>query len=207
MLYAKAKYGNMDPYFCIKLQNWIFTNCFANVPLTCSVCLPMIYLKPICDLLNSRIQEMSCPITNLNPRTPKHLYDVLIHECGNIGCFVRLHRLSSTHLGKYFVATRTTVMTSSTSCLSYLCFLFLFPVFYKFGRAWYFFFFVCQIDRDFSTFFLPDMTIEKLQKVATTHVDAHFKARWLRWWNFTTEFKEENKFPLAPPLRKKVLKN
>ena len=140
MLYAKAKYGNMDPYFCIKLQNWIFTNCFANVPLTCSVCLPMIYLKPICDLLNSRIQEMSCPITNLNPRTPKHLYDVLIHECGNIGCFVRLHRLSSTHLGKYSVATRTTVMTSSTSCLSYLCFLFLFPVFYKFGRAWYFFF-------------------------------------------------------------------
>src|ERR1700737_4023975 len=36
-----------------------------------------------------------------------------------------------------------------------------------------------QIDRHFSTFLVTDMTIEKLQKVATTHVDASFKAKWL----------------------------
>jgi hypothetical protein len=43
-----------------------------------------------------------------------------------------------------------------------------------------FLFFLWQIDRHFSSFLVPDMTIEKLQKVATSHVDAHFKAKWLR---------------------------
>ena len=51
------------------------------------------------------------------------------------------------------------------------------------------------------------MTIEKLQKVATIHVDAHFKAKWLRWWNSSAEVKEQNKFPSALPLKEKVLKN
>ena len=64
-----------------------------------------------------------------------------------------------------------------------------------------------QIDRHFSTFLVTDMTIEKLQKVATAHVDAHFKAKWLRWWNSTAEVKEHNKFPSALPLREKVLEN
>ena len=53
-----------------------------------------------------------------------------------------------------------------------------------------FFFTLWQIDRHFSTFFVTDMPIEKLQKMATAHVDAHFKAKWLRWWNFTAEVKE-----------------
>ena len=52
-----------------------------------------------------------------------------------------------------------------------------------------------------------DMTIEKLQKVATAHVDAHFKAKWLRWWNSSVEVKEHNKFPLAFPPMEKVLEN
>jgi hypothetical protein len=49
------------------------------------------------------------------------------------------------------------------------------------------------------------MTIEKLQKVATTHVDASFKARWLRWWNSPVEVKFRNKFPSSLPLREKDL--
>jgi len=49
------------------------------------------------------------------------------------------------------------------------------------------------------------MTIEKLQKVATTHVDATFKARWLRWWNSPAEVKTQNMFPASVPLREKVL--
>ena len=71
----------------------------------------------------------------------------------------------------------------------------------------YFFFFLWQIDRHFSTFLVMDMTIEKLQKMAMTHVDAHLKAKWLRWWNSSAEVKEHNKFPLALPLKEKVLKN
>ena len=48
------------------------------------------------------------------------------------------------------------------------------------------------------------MTIEKLQEVATTHVDASFKARWLWWWNSPAEIKTKNKFP-SLLLREKVL--
>ena len=70
-----------------------------------------------------------------------------------------------------------------------------------------FFFGMWQIDRHFSTFFVTDMTIERLRKVANAHVDAHFKAKWLRWWNSTAEVKEHNKFPSALPLREKVLEN
>jgi hypothetical protein len=66
---------------------------------------------------------------------------------------------------------------------------------------------MCQIDRHFSTFLVPDMTIEKLQKVATTHVDAHFKAKWLRWWNSPAEVKDKNRFPSSLPIREKVLEN
>jgi hypothetical protein len=62
-----------------------------------------------------------------------------------------------------------------------------------------------QIDSHFSTFMYPDMTIEKLQKVATTHVDASFKAKWLRWWNSPAKVKMENQFPSSVPLREKIL--
>jgi hypothetical protein len=49
------------------------------------------------------------------------------------------------------------------------------------------------------------MTIEKLQKVATTHVDASFKAKWFWWWNSPTKVKIKNQFPSAPPLCEKIL--
>ena len=49
------------------------------------------------------------------------------------------------------------------------------------------------------------MTIKKFQKVATTHVDASIKARWVRWWNSPADVKTINKFPTALPLREKVL--
>jgi hypothetical protein len=49
------------------------------------------------------------------------------------------------------------------------------------------------------------MTIEKLQKVATTHVDACFKAKWLQWWNSSIDVKIKNQFPSVVPLREKVL--
>jgi hypothetical protein len=49
------------------------------------------------------------------------------------------------------------------------------------------------------------MTIEKLQKVATAHVDSHFKAKWLRWWNSPPDVKNKKRFPSDLPLREKVL--
>ena len=64
-----------------------------------------------------------------------------------------------------------------------------------------------QIDHHFFTFLVPDMTSEKLQKVATAHVDAHFKAKWLRWWNSSANVKENNRFPSSLPLRDKILEN
>ena len=62
-----------------------------------------------------------------------------------------------------------------------------------------------QIDRLFSENLRPDMTIEKLQKVASTPVDAATKAQWLRWWNSTTLERSKNHFPTAVLLREKVL--
>ena len=84
---------------------------------------------------------------------------------------------------------------------SYLCL-------YILGCFSYFFLwhsFFLQIDRHFSTFLVPDMAIEKLQKVATTHVDASFKARWLRWWNSPVDVKTQNMFPSNLPLHERVL--
>jgi hypothetical protein len=62
-----------------------------------------------------------------------------------------------------------------------------------------------QIDRHFSTFFYLNMTIEKLQKMTITYVDASFKAKWLRLWNSPTNVKIKNQFPSSLPLREKVL--
>jgi hypothetical protein len=41
------------------------------------------------------------------------------------------------------------------------------------------FFFHKQINSHFNLFKKTEMTIEKLQKVATAAVEPHFKARWL----------------------------
>jgi hypothetical protein len=62
-----------------------------------------------------------------------------------------------------------------------------------------------QIDRHFSSFLVSDMTIEKLQKVATTHGDAFFKTKWLRWWNSPSEVKFKNQIPSVFSLREKIL--
>ena len=43
--------------------------------------------------------------------------------------------------------------------------------------------FVSQINRHYSDFAKPEMSVEKLQKIVPAAVDAKFKARWLRWWN------------------------
>jgi hypothetical protein len=41
--------------------------------------------------------------------------------------------------------------------------------------------------------------------VATSHVDASFKAKWLWWWNSSAEVKIKNQFPSTIFLDEKVL--
>ena len=60
---------------------------------------------------------------------------------------------------------------------------------------------VCQTNCHFSITVTPDMTIEKLQKVATSQVDAEYKAKWLHWWNSSTNVHLGNKFPSEIPLK------
>ena len=40
------------------------------------------------------------------------------------------------------------------------------------------------------------MTIEKLQKIATSISDAKYKARWLRWWNSSEDARRAYRFPM-----------
>jgi hypothetical protein len=42
---------------------------------------------------------------------------------------------------------------------------------------------VYQINAHYSATTKPEMTIEKLQKVASAQVEPEYKAMWLRWWN------------------------
>ena len=63
---------------------------------------------------------------------------------------------------------------------------------------------MCQINRHFITTTF-DMTIEKLQKVATLQVDAKYKAKWLHWWNLSKNVHFGNKFSLEMPLNSAML--
>ena len=54
-----------------------------------------------------------------------------------------------------------------------------------------------QIEMHFSLFSKPQMSIEKLQKIATATVEPKYKARWLQWWNSSTTVRGGNKFPLS----------
>ena len=42
-----------------------------------------------------------------------------------------------------------------------------------------------QINKHWTSNTKPQLTLEKLQKIATTRVPGQFKARWLKWWNFS----------------------
>lgn len=49
------------------------------------------------------------------------------------------------------------------------------------------------------------MTLERLHKVATTNVHNSFKAKWLKWWNSSVEFRASVHFPEDNPMKDKVL--
>ena len=43
-----------------------------------------------------------------------------------------------------------------------------------------------------------ELTLDKLQLIATTVVPPHHKLRWLRWWNSSIHTREAVRFPLRP---------
>ena len=61
--------------------------------------------------------------------------------------------------------------------------------------------FMCEINYHFSIITTLNMTIEKLQKVATLQRDAEYKAKWLHWWNSSTNVHLSKNFPLKLPIK------
>ena len=43
-----------------------------------------------------------------------------------------------------------------------------------------------------------ELTLDKLQLIATTTVPPHHKLRWLKWWNSSVHTREAVRFPLKP---------
>ena len=61
-----------------------------------------------------------------------------------------------------------------------------------------------QINNHYNVNINPNMTIEKLQKVATSRVMAEYKACWLRWWNSSRSIHQGNHFPAKTPFKDKT---
>lgn len=62
-----------------------------------------------------------------------------------------------------------------------------------------------QINRHYSLFATPDMTLERLHKIATSNVQPHFKTKYLQWWNSSDTVRKSVRFPLDRPMKDKVL--
>ncbi len=55
-----------------------------------------------------------------------------------------------------------------------------------------------KIERHWSTNSIPEMTLDKLQMIATCNVKAEHKVKWLRWWNSFVQTREARRFPMKP---------
>lgn len=77
--------------------------------------------------------------------------------------------------------------------------------------GWTFFLTLCfafnHIDHHFSENLHPTMSLEKLQKVTTTFVNASVKAKWFCWWNSPIPKRIKNMFPSIDPIKEKSLED
>jgi len=55
-----------------------------------------------------------------------------------------------------------------------------------------------QIESHWSSNISPEMTLEKLQLIATCNVSKEHKVKWLVWWNSSIQTREARRFPLKP---------
>lgn len=58
--------------------------------------------------------------------------------------------------------------------------------------------YMLQVERHWSTNEFAEMTLEKLQMVATCNVTAAHKTKFLQWWNSSAPSREARKFPPKP---------
>lgn len=63
--------------------------------------------------------------------------------------------------------------------------------------VWGEYFSIMQTNKHFGVTTKHDMMLEKLQKIATTLVEAKFRSQWLRWWNSRSMTRESIYFPLG----------
>jgi hypothetical protein len=54
------------------------------------------------------------------------------------------------------------------------------------------------VERHWSSNEVPEMTLEKLQMVATCNTIADHKVKFLKWWNSSLPSREARKFPPKP---------
>lgn len=50
---------------------------------------------------------------------------------------------------------------------------------------------------------MPDLTIERLQKIACSHVSPEYKAKWLKFWNSPDIVRRSVLFPDDRPMKEK----
>jgi len=61
-----------------------------------------------------------------------------------------------------------------------------------------------QIERHWSHNAVPELTLEKLQLIATIAVDPRHKVKWLKWMNDNTHTREAWRFPPRPVNEEKL---
>jgi hypothetical protein len=61
-----------------------------------------------------------------------------------------------------------------------------------------------QIERHWSLYAVPELTLEKLQMIATSNVTASYKVKWLKWLNASGPSREARRFPPRPVNEEKL---
>jgi len=61
-----------------------------------------------------------------------------------------------------------------------------------------------QIEKHWTTNEILEMTLEKLQMIATCNTSAQQKIKFMKWWNSSTPSREARKFPPKPVSEEKL---
>jgi len=62
-----------------------------------------------------------------------------------------------------------------------------------------------QIERHWSLYSSPELTLKKLQMIATANVSPVYKVRWLQWMNTSAPTREARRFPPRPVNEDKLM--
>jgi len=62
-----------------------------------------------------------------------------------------------------------------------------------------------QIERHWNLFASPELTLEKLQMIATSNASPKYKVMWIRWMNASAPTREARCFPTRPVNEDKLM--